>query len=205
MSPKSIPPPSQRQPAGLPPSSANTKYAVIVLLLLLGSVGVVVLKMKGAEQPVQQGPAPVSTFDAAPISHNDDFVPPPPASDEPSARPTPGTVARPSGPFDACPKTCNGNTTPELEQQIAFRARQSHRCYDQALTQNGDLQGHVTLKIKVGINGSMCGAAVTVNDMGSDGVANCVANTFRSAAGFPAPKGGCVEVAVPISFSPSGK
>jgi hypothetical protein len=107
--------------------------------------------------------------------------------------------------FDACPKSCGGNTTPELEQGIAFRARQSHRCYDQALTQNGDLQGHVTLKVKIGINGSVCGAAVTGNDMGSDQVANCVANTFRASQSFPAPKGGCVEVAVPISFSPGSK
>jgi hypothetical protein len=207
MSPKSIPPPSQREPAGLPPSSPNQKYAVIVALLLVGSVGVVALKMRGGEPPPPSTtPAPVSTFDAAPVSHNDDFVPPPPASDEPSARPvTPGTPGGVVRTIDACPKSCNGNTTPELEQQIAFRARQSHRCYDQALTQNGDLKGMVTLKVKVGINGSMCGAAVTANDMGSDTVANCVANVFRSTGSFPAPKGGCVEVGVPISFSPGGK
>jgi outer membrane biosynthesis protein TonB len=205
MSPKSVPPPSQREPAGLPPSSPNKKYAIIVLLMLIGCVAVVVLKMRGATPPPAPV-APVSTFDAAPVSHSDDVVPPPPPSDEPSATasaPTAGPTH--GGTYDACPKTCNGSASPELEQQLAFRARASHRCYDQALTQNGDLQGHLTVKVKVGTNGSVCGASIVSNDMGSDSVASCVANTFRSTAAFAAPKGGCVEVQVPISFSPGGK
>jgi hypothetical protein len=109
------------------------------------------------------------------------------------------------GTFDACPKVCNGDATPELQQQLEFRARASHRCYDQALTQNGDLKGHVTVKVKVGINGSVCGASIIANDMGSDTVASCVQNTFRTTSGFTPPKGGCVEVNVPINFSPGGQ
>ena len=78
MSPSLPPTPSMRVPAGGPPSG-NTKSAIIVLLLVLGTIGVIVLKMKSNE-PVATGPVrPISTFDAAPISHNDDnSVPAPP-------------------------------------------------------------------------------------------------------------------------------
>jgi hypothetical protein len=205
MSPKSVPPPSQRQPAGIPPSSPNTKYAVIVLLLLVGSAGLVFLKMRGNEPPPVAAPAPVSTFDAAPVSHNEDLMPPPPPSETASAAPAPTAAPGRVVTIDACPKTCNGEAPGELQNQIEFRARASHRCYDQALTQNGDLQGHVKVKVKVGLNGSVCAAPIVANDMGTDTVANCVSNFFRSTTGFAAPKGGCVEVEVPISFSPGGK
>jgi hypothetical protein len=40
--------------------------------------------------------------------------------------------------------------------------------------------------------------------MGSPGVANCAANIFRSAS-YPAPRGGCVDATVPMSFVPQGQ
>ncbi len=108
--------------------------------------------------------------------------------------------------YDPCAaKTCTGTTTTELEQQVAFRAKTAHRCYDQALANDSDLKGHVALKVRVGSNGAVCSAVVTDNDMGTDAVANCVANTFRASRSLPAPKGNCAEVNVPISFVPGGK
>ena len=108
--------------------------------------------------------------------------------------------------FDPCTlRTCSGTTTPELEQAIAYRAKTAHRCYDQALANDSDLKGHVTIKVKIASNGNMCAANVSGNDMGADVVANCVANTFRAARNLPPPKGQCVEVQVPIAFIPGGK
>jgi hypothetical protein len=201
MSPSLPPTPSMRVPAGVPPSG-NTKYAVIVLLLVLGTIGVIVLKMRGGGEPVAGPVRPVSTFDAAPISHYDDSVPLP-LPDEPVIDSGPGQRIVTS--YDPCGmKTCTGTVTDELRTQISYRARQAHRCYDQALAQNGDLKGNVTLKVKIGSNGSVCAAAVTGNDMGTDTVANCVANTFRSSRSFPAPKGNCAELNVPINFVQGG-
>jgi hypothetical protein len=192
-----------RAPAGVPPSG-NAKYIVIAVLLIGGIAGLMALKTCGNSQPTAQGPAPVSTFDAAPLSHAADIVPPPPPPDEPVPDSGPGqrTVF-----YDPCTaKTCTGTTTTDLEQQIAFRAKTAHRCYDQALANDSDLKGHIGLKVRIGSNGAVCSVGVTNNDMGTDSVANCVANTFRAARSFPPAKGGaCVELNVPISFVPGGK
>ncbi len=190
-----------RSPAGVPPSG-NSKYAIIVILLLLGTVGVVILKMRGSEPPVTGPVRPVSTYDAAPLSHDDMNIPPPPPPDEPVPDSGPMRMAMT---YDPCTiKTCTGSTTQELEGSIAYQAKKAHRCYDQALAQNGDLKGKVTLKVKVGSNGSVCAASIISNEMGTDSVANCVANTFRAARSLPPPKGNCAEFAVPINFSKAG-
>ena len=147
---------------------------------------------------------PASTFDAAPISHEDDSVPLPPPEEAPL--PDSGMAQRQMGTFDPCAsKTCSGTTTTDLENQVAYRAKTAHRCYDQALANDSDLKGHVALKVRVGSNGTVCAASVVSNDMGTDSVANCVLNTFRAARSFPAPKGNCVEINVPIAFIPGGK
>ncbi len=198
MSPSSPPTPSMRAPAGLPPSG-NTKYIAIFVVLVIGTIGVVALKTCGGPPPVAGPVRPTSTFDAAPISHQEDNVPLPPPPDEPLPEAGPGvrTVAA----FDPCTvKTCTGTVTPELETQIALRAKQAHRCYENALAQDTDLKGHVMLSVKIGSNGSICAATVKENDMGTDSVANCVANLFRNTRSLPAPKGNCAEANVPLSF-----
>jgi hypothetical protein len=40
--------------------------------------------------------------------------------------------------------------------------------------------------------------------MGTPAVANCAANVFRNAT-YPAPRGGCVDVNVPLSFVAQGQ
>jgi outer membrane biosynthesis protein TonB len=198
MSPSSPPSPSMRAPAGLPPSG-NSKYIAIFVILVLGTLGVVALKMRGDTPPVASPVRPTSTFDAAPVSHAEDNVPLPPPPEEPV--PDAGPTNRVTSTFDPCAvKTCTGTTTPDLETQLGFRAKQAHRCYDQALAQDSDLKGHVVLDVKIGSNGSVCAANVKENDMGTDSVANCVLQIFRSTRSFPAPKGNCANVEVPISF-----
>jgi hypothetical protein len=202
MSPSNQPTPSMRAPAGLPPSG-NTKYIAIVIVLVAGTVGVIALKTCGGAQPVAGPVRPASTFDAAPISHEDNSIPLPPPPEE--VAPDSGPGVRLTTTYDPCAvRSCSGTTTNELETQIAYRAKQAHRCYDQALAQDNTLKGHVTLKVRIGSNGSVCAAAVTGNDMGVDSVANCVAQTFRASRSFPPPKGNCTEVNVPISFVPGG-
>src|SRR5262249_6622491 len=100
---------------------------------------------------------------------------------------------------------CSGHATSDLESALAFRAKQAHRCYDQALTQDTSLKGKVAINVRVASNGQVCSAGVTSNDMGTPSVAQCVARMFQPSGHFPAPQGGCVDATVPISFVPSGK
>ena len=197
MSPSSRP---SNAPAGLPPSGSNAKYAVVALVLVGGLIALVAFKQCGAKPP-----QPVVVFDAAPTPHEnpDDNLPPPPDLEDASAAPL---ASQRPGYFDPCAvRGCSGKTTPEVENALAFRAKQAHRCYDMALTQDPELKGHVSITVRVAQNGQVCAANITDNDMGTASVANCVLNMFRSAGHFPPPKGGCVDAKVPISFIPGGK
>jgi hypothetical protein len=62
----------------------------------------------------------------------------------------------------------------------------------------------VTVSVRVGPSGNVCSASVAANDMGSGNVAACAANIFRNAS-YPAPRGGCVDATVPMSFVPQGQ
>ncbi len=202
MSSSNPPNPSMAPAAGLPPSG-NGKYIVVVIGLVAAIAALLAWRSCGGQGG---NPTPiVSKYDAAPTPHDDDNVPPPPPPDEPVADSGPQT--RVNGTYDPCAvKSCSGGkTTDELENALAYRAKQAHRCYDQALAQDSDLKGHVSVTVRVGANGSLCSANISSNDMGSDIVANCVANVFRSSRSFPPPKGGCIDAKVPISFVPGGK
>ncbi len=205
MSPSNNPTPSMSPAAGVPPAG-NGKYIVVFVGLVAAIGGLIAWKSCGnpAGPPAQ---TTISKFDAAPTPHDDDnSVPLPPPPDEPAAD-SGGPQTRVNGTWDPCAvKTCSGGkTTDELETALGYRAKQAHRCYDQALAQDSDLKGHVTIAVRVASNGTLCSANVAANDMGSDGVATCVANVFRSSRTFPAPKGGCIDVKVPINFVPGGK
>ena len=132
----------------------------------------------------------------------DDIPPPPPEPDKPEAGPGTHTVYVQTG---GCDGKCSGTAPPELGQALQVRAAQARRCYNQALSSDSSLKGHVTLSVRVGPQGNVCSAGVASNDMGSPGVANCAANIFRSAGSMPAPHGGCVDATVPLSFVPQGQ
>jgi hypothetical protein len=195
------PPPSSATPAGVPPSG-NAKY-IIIAVLLVGIIGGAVAwkLLSKPDQPVTMvvdaGP-PIPP----PTKTRDDDIPlPPPIEDagpEGGKKPVTNTGFAGTG-CDS--KACNGGRTSELETALAFRAKQAHRCYDQALGQDSTLKGHVTIAVRVGTNGSVCSAGVASNDMGSPAVANCVAQYFRGGA-FPSPRGGCIDANVPITFVP---
>jgi hypothetical protein len=204
MSP-SVRPSSSRAPAGLPPSG-NAKYVVVVVLLIAGIVGLLLFKKCGSDGADQT--RAFVPIDAAPTPHDnpDDKLPPPPPEEVvvdsgPVQKAT--TAAAANDPCAA--KTCNGSTTPDLESALAFRAKQAHRCYDQALAQDSTLKGRIGISVRVAFGGQVCRADVASNDMGTNQVAQCVVNMFRQSGHFPPPKGGCVDATVPISFVAGGK
>ena len=204
MSP-SVRPSSSRAPAGLPPSG-NAKYVVVVVVLIAGIVGLLMWKQCGSGNT--DATRALNVYDAAPTPHEnpDDKLPPPPPEEVvvdsgPAQKQTVNTAAG-----DPCAvKTCNGSTTPDLESALAFRAKQAHRCYDQALAQDSTLKGRIGISVRVAFGGQVCKADIASNDMGSVQVAQCVANMFRQSGHFPPPKGGCVDATVPISFISGGK
>jgi hypothetical protein len=186
-------------PSGVP--SSGGKY-VVVAIALLAVIGAAV-----AWRMCQKPPPPtVIVVDAAPPptvsgrNPEDDIPLPPPVID---AGPdggkkityVPGTASQ----CDA--RTCSGTSGADLESALQFRVKQAHRCYDNALAQDPTLRGKVTVSVRVGANGQACSAGIANNEMGSSSVAQCVLGFFRG-ANFPTPKGGCVDVNIPINFVP---
>jgi hypothetical protein len=189
-----------------PTGGGNAKYVVVVVLLLVGIGGLLYWRTHAATDtnvvtihpPDANAPVPVNP-------HLDDDVPPPPPplpDAGPEVKPT-GTGGRPQANC-SMPK-CPGTVSPDLETALAFRAKQAHACYDQALANDSSLKGHVSIGVRVASNGQVCSANVSGNDMGSSTVAQCVANKFRQTGFFPSPRGGCVDVNVPLNFVPGGK
>jgi hypothetical protein len=186
-----------------PTGGGNAKYVVVVVLLLLGIAGLLIWRSTQKPQepivihaPDAAAPVPVNT-------HVEDDVPPPP----PIVDAGPQTPVRNNGVGSVanCGPKCSGASTPDLESALAFRAKQSRRCYESALETDNTLKGKVQISVRVASNGQVCSAGVASSDMGSTGVAQCVANKFRQTGYFPAPKGGCVDATVPITFIPGGK
>ena len=201
-SPSVVPPP--------PTGGESTKIIAVVIVLALGLGGLLLWKNFGAKPPppIVTPVTSASVAPSAPPPPLEDEIPPPP--DLPEAGPDTGSRVTSTGPVGPAPgiceaSSCGGTVTQELTTALAFRAKQAHRCYDQALAQDSDLKGHVTIAVRVASNGTLCSANVAANDMGSDAVATCVANVFRQSRSFPAPKGGCIDAKVPINFVPGGK
>ncbi len=199
----SQPPPSLGAPAGVPPGG-NTKY-VLLALLLLGAIALLTLWQRNRSITPEVA-APRDVIDAGVgypkrIAERDDEIPPPPPVIEAGApvaeRKTPGPQT--AGPV--CSAACTGSTTPELETALAFRAKQAHRCYDNALAQDSTLKGKVGITLRIAANGGVCSSTVSSDELSTPTVANCVAGFFRGAS-FPVPRGGCVEVNVPVNFVP---
>jgi hypothetical protein len=148
---------------------------------------------------------PILVIDAAPPPtfsgrNPDDDVPPPPVI--PDAGPDAGKkiiITQSGNQCDA--KKCTGQSGSELETALQFRVKQAHRCYDNALAQDPTLRGKVTVAVRIGANGQTCSAGIASNEMSSPQVASCVSGYFRG-ANFPSPKGGCVDVNIPINFVP---
>lgn len=196
-------PPTPSLAPGVPPSG-NGKFIVIALLLLLIVGGIVVWRF------LLTPPEPVTVkFDAGPPppppstrNPDDDIPPPPPTEDAGKEDAGKKVVVVQNGGNGCDAKKCTGNSSDEMSTALAFRAKQAHRCYDNALAQDATLRGKVSIAVRIGTNGAACSAGIASNDMGGNtSVASCVAGYFKS-GGFPAPKGGCVDVNVPINFVP---
>jgi hypothetical protein len=191
--------PPSRHPAGVPPGG-GTKYAVAAALLVGLIVAVVVWKVVGQKPPppavVIADAAPPTTFNAR---NPDDEVPPPPPVEDAGPKNERKVTAHAENQCGV--PRCTGSNSNELESALSFRVKQAHRCYDNALAQDPTLRGKVTVAVRIGATGTVCSAGIASNEMSSAQVANCVSGYFRGNT-FPAPRGGCVDVNIPINFVP---
>jgi hypothetical protein len=185
-----------------PPKSGGSGpiiIAAVLMLLLIG--GLIVWKVTGSSETPKTATPVVSNTGTAPVLDEPPPPPPPPPVEEDAGKPDEKPKAKVASGPNPCSKICEGTASAALQSALSGRAGQSRSCYEKALSSNATLEGTLTIGVKVGPGGQVCGARVVSDGLHDPGVANCVVNRFLSST-FPAPQGGCAEVNVPLRFMP---
>ncbi len=207
--------------SSLPPSPPTTNNnglligGAVVALLAAGGIFLALNGSKGEDQaPATPPPAVEPTTVRAPPPP----PPPPPPAEEPTAvpsastaaavqsKPTPGaggaTPTEGRGPA-GCSGECTGSADAGLRDALRLRGASAKGCYNKALRSNPTLQGKMTIAVRVSPTGTACSASVASDSLGDASVSSCILQQFR-AGSYPKPKGGCVNVQVPLNFVPGG-
>jgi hypothetical protein len=100
-----------------------------------------------------------------------------------------------------CSGGCTGSADAGLRDALRLRGASAKGCYNKALLSNATLQGKLTVAVRVSPSGTACSASVASDSLGDAAVSSCILQKFRSGA-YPKPKGGCVDVQVPLNFVP---
>ena len=184
-----------------PPKSGGSGpiiIAAVLMLLLIG--GLIVWKVTGSSD-TPKPPPPVTTTTSAQPALDEPPPPPPPPVEEDAGKPDEKPKAKVASGPSPCSKACTGSASGGLQSALSGRAAQSRGCYETALRNNTTLEGTMTIAVKVGPDGSVCGARVVSDGLHDPGVTNCVINKFAGAK-LPPAEGGCAEVNVPLRFMP---
>jgi hypothetical protein len=185
-----------------PPKSGGSGpiiIAAVLMLLLIG--GLIVWKVTGSSDAPKAPAKIASAGSAQPALDEPPPPPPPPVVEEDAGKPDDKPKAKVASGPNPCSKACTGSASGSLQSALSGRAAQSRGCYESALRNNATLEGTMTVAVKVGPDGAVCGARVVADGLHQPGVANCVINKFAGAK-LPPAEGGCVEVNVPLRFMP---
>ena len=181
-----------------PPTSGGAIYVVVAVALLFAIIGLVYWKLKGSDTPATAAPLPVTTT-AGPLAEP---PPPPPPIEEPTAAIDAGPTRVATTNYGPCGvNKCGGSINTALSSAVSARAGSARPCYERALRVNATLQGKLTVSVRVDPQGNVCSASITQDAVHSPEVSNCVTGMFRSAK-FPPPTGGCMDVNIPLNFTP---
>lgn len=193
----------------IPPKKSNGSrgflVAAVVMLLLAG--GLLLYKSLGSAEPAPSPSPPVAATAATKPPTAPAPPPPPPPPEEPQAdeqgsqaEDAPAPTARSTRPT-GCGSPCKGAHTPAIVNELSGRGRQARGCYERALRNNSMLRGKLGVLVRIGPRGQVCSASAVSDSVGDPNVSSCVLQLFR-ASPFSAPKGGCVDVQVPLNFVP---
>jgi hypothetical protein len=185
-----------------PQSSGSGSYVRAAVIMLLVAAALVVGKFTLMRTP-QPSPSASVEFKEPPKIAAPAPPPPPPPEEEPSAIASVATVpsaklARTNG---GCSGECKGEVSNELRTYLSGRASQGRKCYERALLQNASLKGHMKIQIRLNPQAQLCSASIAADDLQDSGLSQCILQLFRNSV-YPSPKGGCVDLAVPLSFVP---
>jgi hypothetical protein len=175
------------------------------VILLLGAAGGILWYVRRGNETPPPTPAPsvsvpastaepATTLDLPPIPIEIDAGP-----DTGGEKPKPATTGTGGG-GGGCACTTSGSISDDIAKAAAARGGTAKQCYKTALEGNEGLAGTVTAQVRIGANGEACSVTIASDTTGSSKLQNCVRQKM-AAGGYPKPKGGCVDVKVPVVFS----
>lgn len=192
-------------PSTAPPAKQGGGAAVVIgVILLLGLAGGL-LWWKNRPDDTIKGTAPTASASATATAAPETTLDLPPielpkdAGDTPETGPKTASTGGGSN-SGSCPTTCTGQITDAIKAAAASRAGTAKKCYQTALEGNEGLAGEIVVLIRVGTGGETCSASVLSDSTGSGKLAQCVRSKMLGS--YPQPKGGCVELKVPVVFKP---
>jgi len=188
-------------PSRIPTSSGGGWYIAGIVVLVLLIAGLVWWKLSRpapvAQPPVIQSVTAVNTPPPPVLD-----IPMPPELDAAADAPPTSTSKPVGGGENLCAGQCTGDAPPALQSALSGAGSAARGCYERALRTDPTLAGRIVVSVRVASNGNVCGASLTQNTVGSAGVGDCVLGLFRGKR-FPGATGGkCVDVNVPLSFTP---
>ena len=181
------------------PKQGGGPFIAAAFAMVLVTAGLLYWKLGGKNEAPPAPPPPAVVKASEPVLEE---PPPPPPAETPKEEAKPDDTKKKavSVGSGACPAVCEGEPTPALSEGLRSLAQQAKRpCYERALRQDSTLSGQMTVAVKVDSRGNVCSAGLAESTLGQPSVASCVVQRFRGAR-LPAPKGGCADVRVPISF-----
>src|SRR6476661_8901531 len=147
--------------------------AAIVMLLLIGGLVIWKMKQSGDTETVQTTPTAKPTQEA-PLEE----PAPPPPPEETVVEPKPAESAEKkavssSGPT-GCSATCGGTLGAQGQSALRAKGGQARGCYNRALRNNAQLEGKMTVAVKISPTGTVCSATVRNDTLSDPAVASCV-------------------------------
>ncbi|MFT5430954.1 MAG: hypothetical protein ACI9OJ_001633 [Myxococcota bacterium] len=91
----------------------------------------------------------------------------------------------------------------DIARVVRRRANSIRACYERRLQVKAGLQGKLTVRWTIGMNGSVTGASSASNTLGDSAVTSCILRVVRRMR-FTKPEGGVCIVQWPFVFNPGG-
>jgi hypothetical protein len=180
-------------------SGGGALIAVGIVLLLGAAGGILWFVNKGSPPPPTPTVPTAATSPAQPATTLDlPAIELPPDAGEEAGPPEAGPKVAAGG--GGCPASCTGALTDAIKQAAQARAQTARQCYKTALEGNEGLAGQIDVQLRIGTGGETCSVSVVSDTTGSSKLQSCVRSKMLGS--YPQPKGGCVELKVPVVFKP---
>jgi hypothetical protein len=92
-----------------------------------------------------------------------------------------------------------GGKLPDIERIVAGMRAGFRSCYARGLKTNPDIEGEVTLTIRLGVAGQVLGVSAHVGNKVPQPVVSCI-TTRAAATEYEVPQGGGTSVVVPLTL-----